>query len=227
MKLDFNRLLVVKVVLYSCLIYFIYLLCLITAQYIPINYEVAFLNIKQDEIQFTNYKLAFFGHVYSCIVIISLGLSQFSNTIRRQFAYIHKLSGKAYIALVLFIASPSGLIMAYYANGGLIPQISFSILSILWFVFTLKAYQFIIKGDYQKHRNFMIRSYALTLSAVSLRLFKYGIVTIFELPPMDTYRIVSVLGWTINLGVAELIIRKIGLKRSLCKLLLKQKTPNQ
>ena len=104
--------------------------------------------------------------------------------------------------------------MSYYANGGLIPQISFSILSILWFLFTLKAYQSVINGEYQKHKNFMIRSYALTLSAVSLRLFKYGIVSIFELPPMDTYKIVSVLGWTINLGIAEIMIRKISQKRT-------------
>ena len=59
----------------------------------------------------------------------------------------------------------------------------------------------------------MIRSYALTLSAISLRLFKFGIVTVLELPPMDTYKIVSVLGWGINLIIAELIIRKSYIKK--------------
>lgn len=206
MKTVINSSFILKAVIYGFLIYFIYLLALITLQYIPVNYDIAFLNLKQDEIKLTNYKIAFFSHVYSSIFIIALGLTQFSKTIRQRFSFIHKLSGKAYIALILLVASPSGLVMAYYANGGIITQISFSVLSILWFVFTLKAFRFIKKGNYLKHRDFMIRSYALTLSAISLRLFKFGIVSIFELPPMDTYKIIAVLSWTVNLALAELII---------------------
>ena len=213
MKIDFNRFLVLKVMLYGILMYFIYLLALITIQYIPVNYNVAFLNLKQEEIQLSYYKIAFFSHVYSSILIIILGLTQFSKTIRQQFKSVHKLSGKLYVLLILVIASPSGLIMAYHANGGLIGQVSFIVLSMLWFVFTLQGFRYIKKGNYQKHKNFMIRSYALTLSAISLRLFKFGIVTVLELPPMDTYKIVSVLGWGINLIIAELIIRKSYLKK--------------
>ena len=208
MKLKLNRFFFLKAILYGSLVYFIYLLVLITIQYIPINYKIAFLNLKQEEIKLAYYKLAFFSHVYSSIIIISLGLTQFSKTIRNRFSSIHKISGKVYILLILLVASPSGLIMSYHANGGLISQISFLTLSTLWFVFTLRAYTSIKKRSFKKHRNFMIRSYALTLSAISLRLFKYGIVSVFELPPMDTYKIVSVLGWTINLGIAEIIIRK-------------------
>ena len=212
MKFNLNLFFVLKVILYGTLIYFIYLLALITIQYIPIKEDVAFLNIKQDEIVLPYYKVAFYSHVYTSIIVIILGLTQFSKTVRSKFNFIHKINGKAYIILILLIAGPSGLIMSYHANGGLIAQISFSILSILWFVFTLKAYQFIKKGDFQKHRNFMIRSYALTLSAISLRLFKYGIVTLFELPPMDTYKIISILGWTVNLAIAEIIIRNTRIK---------------
>lgn len=208
MRLNFQPFCFLKVILYSSLLYFIYLLVLITLQYIPINYEVAFLNLKHEEIKLSHYKVAFLSHVYSSILIILLGITQFSKTIRKQYKTIHKLSGKAYIILILLIACPSDFIMSYHANGGFIGEISFSILSFFWFLFTLKAYTFIKKREYQKHSDFMIRSYALTLSAISLRLFKYGIVTIFELPPMDTYKIVAVLGWTINLGIAEIIIRK-------------------
>lgn len=213
MKELLNRSLVFKIIAYSFLIYFIYLLALITLQYIPIREDVAFLNIKQDEIQHSHYKLAFFSHVFTSIFVIALGITQFSKTIRKRFSFIHKLSGKIYITLILLVASPSGLIMAFYANGGLIPQISFSILSILWFTFTLKAFTSIRKRDFQKHRNFMIRSYALTLSAISLRLFKYGIVTVFELPPIDTYQIISVLSWTVNLVIAEWVILRIRTRR--------------
>lgn len=213
MKKLLNRSLVFKIIAYTFLIYFIYLLALITFQYIPIQEDVAFLNIKQEEIKLSHYKLAFFSHVFTSIFVIALGITQFSKTIRKRFSFIHKLSGKIYVLLILLVASPSGLIMAFYANGGLIPQISFSILSILWFIFTLKAYTNILKRDFQKHRDFMIRSYALTLSAISLRLFKYGIVTVFELPPIDTYQIIAVLSWTVNLVIAEWVIRGTRDKR--------------
>ena len=162
-----NRLFFLKAILYGTLVYFIYLLALISIQYIPINYEIAFLNLKQEEIKLTYYKFAFFSHVYSSIIIITLGLTQFSTTIRNQFPFIHKINGKTYILLILLVASPSGLIMSYHANGGLISKVSFTILSILWFLFTLNAYKNIKKRNFEKHKNFMIRSYALTLSAIS------------------------------------------------------------
>ena len=52
----------------------------------------------------------------------------------------------------------------------------------------------------------MLRSYALTLSAISLRLLKWIIVSTFEWPPMDTYKIVSWLGWIVNIVVIEMYL---------------------
>lgn len=208
MSLTIKTTKLIKIISYLFIIYFIYLLLLITLQYIPIKYDVAFLNIKQDEIKLTHYKVAFFSHVFSSIIVIISGLPQFSNSIRKRFYFFHKLSGKVYISLILLVASPSGLIMAYYANGGIISQISFVLLSILWFVFTYKAYKYIKIGNWKKHKNYMLRSYALTLSAISLRLFKWGIVSVLELAPMDTYKIVSIIGWTLNLVLVEIYISK-------------------
>jgi hypothetical protein len=57
----------------------------------------------------------------------------------------------------------------------------------------------------------MIRSYALTLSALTLRAWKWSITNTVELPPMDVYRAVAWLGWVPNLLIAELLIRRHGL----------------
>ena len=54
----------------------------------------------------------------------------------------------------------------------------------------------------------MIRSFALTLSAITLRLWKYLIVLAFQPRPMDVYHIVAWLGWVVNLIIAEIIIFK-------------------
>jgi hypothetical protein len=54
----------------------------------------------------------------------------------------------------------------------------------------------------------MYRSFALTLSAITLRLWKYLLVGVFHPRPMDVYQVVAWLGWTLNLIVAEWIIYK-------------------
>ncbi len=186
--------------------YFSYLLFLITIQYIPLNYDVAFLRIKQDEIQLFHYKIAFFTHVYTSIFLVAIGWMQFSNSIRKKFATLHRQIGKFYILIILLFSGPSGLIMSYYANGGIISKTAFIILSILWMLFTYLSFYYANKIDFKNHQKFAIRSFALTLSAISLRLFKYIIVFLFQPLPMDTYRIVSWLGWTFNLLLAEIII---------------------
>jgi hypothetical protein len=52
----------------------------------------------------------------------------------------------------------------------------------------------------------MLRSFALTLSAISLRLLKWGIVSTLAPPPMDTYKVVAWLGWMLNLAIVEIYI---------------------
>ncbi len=195
-----------KYILWLAYAYFSYLLFLITVQYIPLNFDVAFLRIKQDEIQLFHYKIAFFTHVYTSIFLIAFGWIQFSSFIRKKYSKLHRNFGKLYIVIILLFSGPSSLIMSYYANGGIISQIAFIILSVLWLLFTYLSFYYVRRLDFKNHQKFAIRSFALTLSAISLRLFKFIIVFLFQPFPMDTYRIVSWLGWTFNLVLAEIII---------------------
>lgn len=173
----------------------------------PIDFNVAFLRLKEEEIKLTHYQFAFFTHVYTSIIVLLTGMFQFSKQIRSRFTKIHKTFGKVYIILILCLTAPSGLIMGYYGNGGFYSQLSFCLLAILWFCFTLMAFIKIKQKNIYAHKNYMILSYALTLSAISLRLFKWIISNTLELPPMDTYKIVVWLGWLFNLGVAFFIIK--------------------
>lgn len=197
---------IVNFFLVASLLYFTYLMILITLQYVPIDFGAAFLAVKEEEIKLTHYQIAFFTHVYTSIFVLIFGITQFSVYIRNKFAPLHRGLGKAYVLLILLFAAPSGLVMGYYGNGGISSQISFCLLAVLWFWFTLKAYTSVRKRNFIAHKNYMILSYALTLSAISLRLFKWILSNTLELPPMDMYRIVSWAGWVFNLGIALLII---------------------
>ena len=93
--------------------------------------------------------------------------------------------------IILLFAAPSGFFIGVYANGGLSSQIAFVLLAVLWFVFTLVALRKAIKKDFKSHQYFMIRSFSLTLSAISLRAWKVIIVYFFHPKPMDVYIIVA------------------------------------
>jgi hypothetical protein len=196
-----------KYTIWGSYFYFSFLLLSITIQYIPYNTDVAFLRIKQDEIALTYYKIAFFTHVYTSIFLMLFGFIQFSKTIKTKFIKIHRYSGRLYAFTIIFLSGPSGLVMAYHANGGLYTQIDFIILSVLWILFTFLSVKYILKKDLINHQKFAIRSFALTLSAVSLRIFKPIIATLFTLQTdIEAYRIVAWLGWLFNLLIAEIII---------------------
>ncbi|MDP1801355.1 MAG: DUF2306 domain-containing protein [Bacteroidota bacterium] len=181
----------------------------ITLQYIPIKTDVAFLAIKQEYIHLIHYRIAFFIHVFSAIFVLLAGYTQFSKKIRSQFPVIHKRMGWLYVIVTLFLAGPSGFVIGMYANGGLSSKIAFCLLSVLWIIFTVIALLKILKKQVLLHRVWMMRSFSLALSAITLRAWKYILVLAFHPKPMDVYQIVAWLGWTLNLLVAELLILNI------------------
>ncbi len=207
-KIKNNPFHLIKLILiYGLLMFFCYLMLLITLQYIPIDFNAAFLVTKQDEIIHMHYQVAFFTHVYTAIFTLFFGMFQFSDYLRKKYSKLHRISGGIYIFILLVFSAPSGFIMGLYGNGGLFSKISFCLQAILWFTFTLLAFVHIRKRNYKNHEVFMILSYALTLSAVSLRLFKWIIVNTLYLPPMTTYKIVVWLGWLVNVFIALVIIK--------------------
>lgn len=189
--------------------YFFYLMFKITIKYIPFNTNIAFLNIKQTEVHSIPYYLAFFYiHVYSSLFCLIAGFTQFNKRLLKNKPKIHRNIGKLYILIVLLFSAPSGFIIGLYANGGLFSKISFIILAILWFLFTLKAFLSVKKGKITQHKKFMYRSFALAFSAITLRLWKVILVYLFQPNPMDVYQIIAWLGWIPNLLFVEYFILK-------------------
>ena len=197
---------ILNIFLLSALGFFSFLMLRIIFLYIPAQTDVAFLQLKQEYIHITEWRIAFFVHVYSSLLALLAGFTQFSKKLLKQRPKLHRALGYTYVINVLMITGPAGLLMSFYANGGISSRIAFVLLSSLWISTTAIALYKAIKKDFRAHRFFMIRSFALTLSAVTLRIWKVLLANYTELPPMDRYRIIAWLGWTLNLLVAELII---------------------
>ena len=188
--------------------YFFWLMLKITLEYIPLNANVSFLMIKQTEVvERPEYLYFFYTHVYTSIFVLLTG---FLAIIRKDFGLknFHKNAGKIYISLILFLAAPSGIYMGLLANGGFLSILSFVILGCLWWFSTFKAYQLARQKKFKEHKQWMWRSFAFTLSAITLRMWKVFIVYLFLPNPMDVYQIIAWLGWIPNILLIELLIRK-------------------
>lgn len=197
--------------------FFCILLINITLSYINLQTNVGFLRIKQWVFKSYSYPVssvwisAFFIHVFTSVFCIIAGFTQFF----RAFTYtkIHRIIGYTYVISVLLFSAPSGFIMGLFANGGTSSVISFCLLSILWWTFTYLAFISAKNKKFDLHGKWMIRSYALALSAITLRLWKWMYANWVDpemelLHPMDLYRIVAWAGWIPNLLLAEALIKR-------------------
>lgn len=186
----------------------------ITVNYMPYHTDVGFLRIKQQYIDIDHWRIAFFIHVYASMWVLLAGFTQFSSRLQRASPKWHRLLGYVYVVNILLVTGPAGLLMGFYANGGFSSRLGFVLLAALWIYFTFRAWRCSRTGDYAAHRRHMIRSYALTLSAITLRIWKYVLTNLYHLdpswvfPPMDVYRAVAWAGWGVNLLVAEWMIRR-------------------
>lgn len=197
-----------KIVLILIFGYFFWLMLRLTLEYIPAQSDVSFLMIKQTEVNtHTEYLYFFYAHVYTSIFVLFSGFIAVFVKPKAAFRNLHRFFGKIYVILLLLLAAPSGIYMGFYANGGILAKISFVILGILWWFTTYKAYLEIRKKNVLNHKKWMYRSYALAVSAITLRLWKVVLVYFFQPNPVDVYEIIAWLGWVPNLILTEILIK--------------------
>lgn len=211
-----SNVLIITVTL-ALLAYFFWLMLKIVWQYIPYNLDVGFLRIKQQYLHIDLWRWAFFVHVYSSLFTLIAGFTQFSTKIISLSPRMHRTLGYLYVIFVLGLSGPSGLIISFFSNGGWVAITGFLTLSVLWMYFTATALIKAKQKKFDEHRRYMIRSYALTLSAITLRAWKFAIANVFDLPPMDVYALIAWLGFGVNLLVAEWWIRRPVFKNNMLR----------
>jgi uncharacterized membrane protein len=118
----------------------------------------------------------------------------------------HKIVGRVYVVCCL-LSAPAGFILGLGASAGPLAQAGFVSLAVVWFVVTAMGYWTARNRQFEAHRRWMIRSYAATFAAVTLRLY-LPIAPILGFDFMDGYRIISWAAWVPNLLVAEWLLRR-------------------
>ncbi len=142
-------------------------------------------------------------HVLAAVLALALGPLQFSAGIRQKYPKAHRWCGRIYLGVGVLVGGLAGLYIAQYAHGGLVSQLGFALLALLWLYTGLRAYLSIRAGAIAEHRKWMVRNFALTLAAVTLRLYvPISIVAGIEF--VVAYQVIAWLCWVPNLLVAEL-----------------------
>lgn len=188
------------------LLYSIYLLILLTLPYLNFQPGIEFLETKQFIYHIDAWRYSFYLHIFSSPVIISTGTLLIFFRLEKKQKALHRFLGKIYILTILLVSGPSALIMGLYANGGYPAQISFVVLAFLWIIFTYLSCKYAKSNKIDKHKYWMYRSFALTLSAVTLRFYAFIIDYYnFNIPPIESYILLAYLSWIPNLLVLYLL----------------------
>lgn len=184
-----------------------YFLILLSLPYIDGESHTDFLRTKQLIYHIKAWRYSFYIHVFTSPIVIVAGLLQFNRWVLAHWPKVHRISGYVYTIVVLFITGPAAFVMSLMANGGYPSQISFTVLSVLWIIFTYLSYRHIRKGNVRAHLIWNLRSFALTLSAITLRIYVYLFNAYGpEMGQIETYVLVSYLSWIPNLLIVELLI---------------------
>jgi hypothetical protein len=145
--------------------------------------------------------LAVFFHLSASAVALLVGPLQFIARLRARSLGWHRWLGRAYVVSVL-LGGGAGFALAFRSMGGLPAHLGFGFLAVLWLSATGMAWARIRAGDQRGHRMWMIRSYALTLAAVALRIY-LPLSQIVGIPFEPAYQAISWCCWVPNLVVAE------------------------
>lgn len=177
-----------------------------TIPYFTFNLNMPFLNERSVLVEKTMWKVCFYMHIFAGALCITSALIQFSSWILRKRKNIHIISGKIYVFVVLLIGAPSGLYMTYFAKGGYAERAAFLAMAVFWFYTTYKGFVTAARDkNFVAHKHWMIRSYAMALTAVTFRIYHI----LFDEMGMDSFNNYSISLWISIIGnwlVAEFII---------------------
>lgn len=148
-----------------------------------------------------------FVHFACSPLALVTGALQVNRAIRTRHLVLHRWLGRLYVLAVL-LGGTSGLSMALQAQGGPVSEWGFGLLAVLWLLSTGLGFVAMRRGQRTAHRDWMLRSYALTLAAITLRIYIPASM-VAGLPFEEAYRVIAWLCWVPNVLVAEWVVRRL------------------
>ncbi|WP_099159164.1 DUF2306 domain-containing protein [Virgibacillus ndiopensis] len=184
------------------------------APYLMLDPDSSRVTITSKAIQYP----ALVTHIVFAFIALVTGFFQFVDRFHLKKPKLHRFLGRTYVGSIVISSLLSLVVVLYIDN--FTKSVAFLTLTILWLFTTLKGYRKAVKRSFNEHRKWMIRSFGVTLVAVSGRivvpvlLLAYYTLNGFTFPDGRDKMIEEVLhvniwiGIVLNLVIVEWIILK-------------------
>ncbi len=181
------------------------LIVLLAARYASFD-PSAFFTEQRDT--YLRHELPLGVHISGAIVALAVGPWQFSARLRRRCPRWHRRIGVTYL-LGCLVGGIGALLLAPVAYGGAVARLGFACLGVAWLVTGAAGLRMILHRRVADHRRWMVRSFALTFAAVTLRLLLLA-AEAAHLDLRTSYAVIAWLCWVPNLLLACWFTRPPG-----------------
>lgn len=161
----------------------------------------------QMKLSFEAHRVAIMIHIFCSAFAMVLGPWQFVPGLRVRRPVLHRWSGRLYLVAGVLPGGISGLYVSGFAFGGATNQLGFATLAVLWLVSGIQSYRAIRAGRVNAHQQWVLRNFALTFAAVTLRLYM-GIFAALGIPFVTFYAVLGWLCWVPNMLFIEWYIHR-------------------
>jgi hypothetical protein len=144
-------------------------------------------------------------HVAGAATALLIVPFQLLGGLRARWPLVHRWLGRVYVIACLAGAT-GGFFMAFGTTAGPVAGVGFGALAIAWFWANLQGWRMALAGRFAEHRAWMIRSFAMTFAAVTLRIYM-PLLPLSGMDPLEAYRLTAYIAWIPNLILAELYLR--------------------
>lgn len=194
----------IRIIGWSLLILLATFMFLLASRYLSLNPDAYF---AQQRTVYMTQTVMLLLHIVGAMFATLLGPIQFLIANRPgRLLTLHRWLGSIYLLGVL-AGGLGGLYLSLLAYGGWPARLGFAVLGLLWLFTGFMAYKHIRRKEIEQHREWMLRNYALTFAAVTLRLW----LIVFQIAGFDFavgYITVAWLCWIPNLFVTHWMIQR-------------------
>ncbi len=145
-------------------------------------------------------------HVLGAATALLVSPFQFLSRFRNRRSGLHRLVGRLYVAACL-LGGVAGLPLALGSTAGPVASAGFAMLALLWLTATGVGWRRAIERRSAEHRRWMLRSWALTMAAVTLRLY-LPLLPLLGIDFLAGYRAIAWLCWIPDLAAVEFYLRR-------------------
>ena len=135
--------------------------------------EIPLLRQAKERAYLSTIPFLIVPHILAGVIALCSGPLQFSSHLRRSYPKFHRLIGRVYVISV-FIAAPLAVVLSNHRRD---PHARYFVVANIvqagtWMITTAAAFLTARNRHFQQHREWMVRSYAVTFTFVGTRVLQ-------------------------------------------------------